>query len=91
VATSREPLSIGGEVIYQVPPMSLPGPGDPGVLAAESSDAAALFIERAKAQGAVLSIHEDTGPLVVSICRRLDGAAAGHRAGHRPAAFTLAQ
>jgi class 3 adenylate cyclase len=28
VATSREPLRIGGETIYRVPPLSLPGPGD---------------------------------------------------------------
>ena len=28
IATSREPLSIGDEVIYRVPPLSLPGPGD---------------------------------------------------------------
>ena len=29
LATSREPLGIGGEVIYRVPSLSLPGPGDP--------------------------------------------------------------
>ena len=28
LATSREPLGIGGETIYRVPPLSLPGPGD---------------------------------------------------------------
>jgi non-specific serine/threonine protein kinase len=33
VATSREPLGIGGETIYRVPPLSLPRPGDTGVLA----------------------------------------------------------
>ena len=73
LATSREPLGIGGEAIYRVPPLSLPGPGATGVLAAESSDAVALFIERARAQGVGLSVDERTGPLVVSICARLDG------------------
>ncbi|MDX6338685.1 MAG: hypothetical protein QOG05_6025, partial [Streptosporangiaceae bacterium] len=38
VATSREPLGIGGETIYRVPPLSLPGPGDTGLRAAESSE-----------------------------------------------------
>src|SRR5207247_10996892 len=68
-----EPLGIGGEIIYRVPPLSLPGPGDSGSSAAGSSDAVALFVDRARAQGAGLSVDEATGPLVVSICRRLDG------------------
>ncbi|HEY1347290.1 MAG TPA: hypothetical protein VGF54_20070, partial [Streptosporangiaceae bacterium] len=73
VATSREPLGIGGETIYRVPPLSLPGPGESGSSAAGSSDAVALFIDRARAQGTGLSLDEQTAPLVVSICARLDG------------------
>ena len=73
LATSREPLGIGGEAVYRVPPLSLPGPGDAGLAAAESSDAVTLFAERAKEQAAALSIDEETAPLVVSICARLDG------------------
>jgi predicted ATPase/DNA-binding XRE family transcriptional regulator len=73
LATSREPLDIGGEIIYRVPPLSLPEPGECGPAAAESSDAVALFADRARAQGAALPVDEQTAPLVVSICRRLDG------------------
>jgi predicted ATPase/transcriptional regulator with XRE-family HTH domain len=73
VATSREPLGIGGEVIYRVPPLSLPGPGESGVAAAASSDAVALFADRAGAQGTGLVVDEQTAPLVVSVCVRLDG------------------
>jgi predicted ATPase/DNA-binding XRE family transcriptional regulator len=73
VATSREPLGIGGETIYRVPSLSLPGPGDSDSAAAGSSDAVALFVDRARAQGIGLSVDEQTAPLVVSICRRLDG------------------
>jgi predicted ATPase len=73
VATSREPLDIGGETIYRVPPMSLPAPGDYDSSVAAPSDALVLFIERAKAQGTVLSVDEQTGPLIASICVRLDG------------------
>src|SRR5205814_6923463 len=73
VATSREALGIGGETICRVPPLSLPGPGEFGLAAAESSDAVALFTERARAQGTGLSVDEETAPLVVSICGRLDG------------------
>jgi predicted ATPase/DNA-binding SARP family transcriptional activator/class 3 adenylate cyclase len=73
LATSREPLGIGGETIYQVPSLSLPEPGDWDPAAAESADAVALFLERARAQGTSLPAGEATVSLVVSICARLDG------------------
>jgi predicted ATPase/class 3 adenylate cyclase len=73
VATSREPLGIGGETIYRVPPLSLPAAGDTSLLAAGSSDAVALFVDRATAQGTGLSVDEQTAPLIASICARLDG------------------
>jgi predicted ATPase/class 3 adenylate cyclase len=71
VATSREPLGIGGETIYRVPSMALPESEDPGT--AGSSDAVALLVERARSQGVDLPVDEETGPVMVSICRRLDG------------------
>ena len=72
VATSREPLGIGGEAIYLVPSLSLPRSGD-SPLAAASSDAVALLVARAHEHGVSLSLDEQTGPLVASICMRLDG------------------
>jgi predicted ATPase/class 3 adenylate cyclase/DNA-binding CsgD family transcriptional regulator len=72
LATSREPLGIGGETVYRVPSLSLPGPDDNGSPAAES-DAVALFIDRARTQGVSLAGDEQTSALVVSVCRRLDG------------------
>ena len=73
LATSREPLGIGGEVIYRVPSLSLPGPGQGGPPAPGSSDAVALFADRARANGVALSAEEQAGPVAVSVCRRLDG------------------
>ncbi|MGB6581808.1 MAG: adenylate/guanylate cyclase domain-containing protein, partial [Streptosporangiaceae bacterium] len=73
LATSREPLGIGGERIYRVPSMSLPGPGEAGPPAPGSCDAVALFADRAWANGVTLAASEQASPLVVSICRRLDG------------------
>lgn len=70
-ATSHEPLGVGGEAIYRVPP--LPGPGETGLRAAGSSDAVALFADRARAQSTDLVVDERTAPLVVAICVRLDG------------------
>jgi predicted ATPase/DNA-binding XRE family transcriptional regulator len=72
IATSREPLGIGGETIYRVPSLSLPGLDDSGI-APGSCDAVALFLDRATAQGVNLSVDERTTSLVVSVCRRLDG------------------
>ena len=73
LATSREPLGIGGETIYRVPSLSLPGPGEAGLLAPGSCDAVALFADRARVHGVALSVDEQDGPLAVSVCRRLDG------------------
>ena len=73
LATSREPLGIGGEIIYRVPSLSLPGPGDADAGTPGSCDAVALLVERARAHGVALAVDEQAGPLVVSVCRRLDG------------------
>ena len=73
LATSREPLGIGGETIYRVPSLSLPGSEDSGPPAPGSSDAVALFVERARTSGVALAVDEQAGPVVVSVCRRLDG------------------
>jgi predicted ATPase/class 3 adenylate cyclase len=72
VVTSREPLGIDGETIYRVPPLSLPGPGDGGPRTSGSSDAVTLFVERAKERGVKLPVDDETAPLMVSICARLD-------------------
>jgi predicted ATPase/class 3 adenylate cyclase len=73
LATSREPLGIDGETIYRVPPLSLPGRGDFDSMTAGSSDAVALFADRARTRGVALNVDEDTASLVVSVCQRLDG------------------
>jgi predicted ATPase/class 3 adenylate cyclase len=73
LATSREPLGIGGETIYRVPPMSLPEDVDFDPATAASFDAVALFDARARAQGVSLTLDNETVPRVVSVCRRLDG------------------
>ena len=73
LATSREPLGISGETIYRVPSLSLPAPDDSGCSEAGSSDAVALFADRATAQGVNLPLDEESAAVVVSVCRRLDG------------------
>ncbi len=60
LATSREGLRIGGEVIWPVPPLGI-------------DDAAVLFVTRASAGGATLQHTPDERAIVEEICTRLDG------------------
>jgi predicted ATPase/class 3 adenylate cyclase len=73
LATSREPLAISGETVYRVPPMSLPAEDDAGPAPTELPDAVALFVDRARQQGVSLTVDGGSGPVIASICRRLDG------------------
>lgn len=66
LATSREPLGISGENVITVPPLDVFG-------GRESSDAIALFIERARAHDPSYQIAGDDEALVEAICRQLDG------------------
>jgi predicted ATPase/class 3 adenylate cyclase len=68
LATSREPLGIGGERVYRVASLSLPEADEGG-----PSEAVELFRDRARAQDPGFVIDAATSPLVASICRRLDG------------------
>lgn len=74
LATSREPLSIAGERVWQVPPLSVPGPGeDPHPEALMSYDGVRLFVERAEAVQPEFGFSGEVAPAVAEITRRLDG------------------
>jgi predicted ATPase/class 3 adenylate cyclase len=72
LATSREPLGIGGERVHRVPSMDTPGEDDV-VEAIGGSEAVRLFAERAAQHGVPLAWDERTALVVGRICRRLDG------------------
>ncbi|MGP3968683.1 BTAD domain-containing putative transcriptional regulator [Streptomyces sp. 6N223] len=69
LATSREPLAILGEALCPVPPLAVPGPGEPVASAA----AVRLFTDRAAAVRPGFAVGEENAEAVVEICRRLDG------------------
>ena len=79
LVTSRIVLNIQGEHEFRVTPLSLPayGPGrtwksiEPDELA--GFDAAALFLQRARAVQPDFSLTTENSLAVVSICRQLDG------------------
>jgi predicted ATPase/DNA-binding CsgD family transcriptional regulator len=61
VATSREPLAVPGEVIWQVPSLSLP------------DEAIELFYDRARRARPSFAVTDDTAAVTSEICRNLDG------------------
>jgi predicted ATPase/DNA-binding XRE family transcriptional regulator len=75
LATSRQALSIEGERVYRLPPLSLPPPGTLSADAALQFDAVRLFKDRAEATDNRFELTDAVVPAVIEICRRLDGIA----------------
>lgn len=81
LATSREPLGVAGEVVYRVPPLSVPQPlpwqkpiDEQTVLAAyREAEAVQLFLDRAAAILPDYRLTTLNAPWIGRICRRLDG------------------
>lgn len=68
LATSREGLRIASERLWMAPPLDLH--------AGVSSEAVALFVDRAQAVNAAFSLESSVdAAAVIEICRRLDGIA----------------
>ena len=76
LATSRESLRVEGEHVHRLPPLEYP-PTDsaPTIEAALAFPAVQLFVERARASGAVLQLAETDGQILSAICQQLDGIA----------------
>src|SRR5215475_71750 len=75
IATSREPLRVAAETIWQVPPMAMPVEEgqDDDATALLSSDALRLFADRAAAVKPGFVLGPGNVSAVASICRAVDG------------------
>jgi predicted ATPase/DNA-binding CsgD family transcriptional regulator len=74
LATSRQPLALDGEIVLQVPAMSLPDPdAQSALLSVVESDAGRLFIACAITQAADFALSPATARAISRICRELDG------------------
>jgi predicted ATPase len=76
LATSQEPLAIGGEQRWEVPPLELPaltGSGDGEAELVAQAGAVQLFVARAAAAGPGFTLDAGNARAIASICRRLDG------------------
>src|SRR5690606_4115260 len=76
LATSRELLRVEGEHVHILPPLDVPPISD-GMTAADAMafPAVQLFMNRVAASGAQETLTDDTAPLAVEICRKMDGIA----------------
>jgi predicted ATPase len=74
LATTREPLGIGGESLLALSPLSFPDEQSGQSLGGlPSYDAVALFVERAAAAVPGFELTEQNSDAVAGICARLDG------------------
>jgi predicted ATPase/class 3 adenylate cyclase/DNA-binding CsgD family transcriptional regulator len=74
IATSREALSVPGEISWRVPALSLPpSPEDLAVGSLGMYDAVRLFIDRALRARPNFAVTNELAPVVAEICARLDG------------------
>src|SRR5262249_4242107 len=73
LATSQEPLAIGGEQLWEVPPLELPGREDGEADVVAKAGAVQLFVSRAAAAAPGFTVDADNARTVAGICRRLDG------------------
>ncbi len=73
LATSRQPLRVPGETVYDVPGMRFPVGG--GVVSGDMGefDAVSLFEARALQADPSLSLDSEALDAIVDICRRVDG------------------
>jgi predicted ATPase/DNA-binding CsgD family transcriptional regulator len=68
IATSREPLRVAGERIWQVPPLAVWSADD-----GSTAEAVRLFTERAAAIAPGFALTQANADAVAAICRSLDG------------------
>jgi len=74
LATSREPLRMAGETVWQVPPLSMPQPGVAEVAEELSRyEAVRLFGDRAEASLPGFALGPANVSAVGALCRSLDG------------------
>ncbi|MGH3486473.1 MAG: ATP-binding protein, partial [Actinopolymorphaceae bacterium] len=71
LATSREPLGVPGEVLWDVPPLATPD--DAGLVKLEQYSSVRLFVARAAAATRGFTLDTGNAAAVAQLCSRLDG------------------
>jgi predicted ATPase/Flp pilus assembly protein TadD len=74
LTTSREPLGVAGEVVWQVPPLDVPDPAT--VVSPEEClayEAVRLFLDRAQGARPGFEVTAGNAATVAALCAQLDG------------------
>jgi non-specific serine/threonine protein kinase len=73
LTTSRQALGVTGEVVIDVPSLSLPEGDDPSPESLLRSDAVALFVERASAVQQDFLVNPANAGAILRVCNHVDG------------------
>jgi len=74
LASSRESLNVAGEVVWSVPPLSVPDADRlPNLQGLRVYESARLFVERALHRTSAFVLTAETASAVAEICQQLDG------------------
>ena len=71
LATSREPLGVPDETLWDVPPLATPD--DAGLVTLEQYSSVQLFVARARAAAREFTLDAGNAAAVAQVCSRLDG------------------
>ena len=72
-ATSRQPLEVSGEQLFEVRPLPMPAVGHTALPDLRRLDVVSLFVDRARAVDPDFEPTGDNARAIVELCRRLDG------------------
>ena len=73
LSTSWQPLGLAPEVVFRVPPLTLPDVEEADADQVIQSESVRLFVERAIASQPTFTLTNANAPVITQICRRLDG------------------
>ncbi len=74
LTTSRETLNVDGELVWRVPPLTVPETCRPvAVEDLAAMESVRLFVERAALRAPSFVLEQDNARAVAEVCRKLDG------------------
>jgi predicted ATPase/DNA-binding CsgD family transcriptional regulator len=73
LATSREPLGVPGELVYQLHTLAVPDAQAVEPAGVIATDAVRLLVDRARSAGTGFAVTDANAAAVALLCRRLDG------------------
>jgi len=73
LATSREPIGVGGERVLSLPLLDVPGPDVVAPAALAANESVQLFVDRARRVSPGLTLSDHNAAVIADLCRRMEG------------------